>query len=61
MTAKEKFLSFDKDKDRLENFMGSLMRGNNDYVNLWKFCRIIFVLPHGQADVERSFDSNGEL
>ena len=34
VTPKEKFLSFDKDKDSLDSFMGSLMQGNVDYVNL---------------------------
>ena len=44
MTAKEKFFSFDKNKDRLDSFMSNLMQGNGDYVNLWKVCRIIFVI-----------------
>ena len=61
VTAKEKFFSFDKDKDRLDSFMSSLMQGNGDYVNLWKVCRIIFVLFYGQADVERGFNTDGEL
>ena len=61
VTAKEKFLSFDEDKDRLDSFMGSLMQDNADYVNLWKVCRIIFALSHDQADVERGFIMNGEL
>ena len=30
------------------------------FFNLWKVCRIIFVLSHGQAD-ERGFNINGEL
>ena len=60
-TDKEKFLSFDQDKDRLDSFFGSLMQANADLFNLWKVCRIIFVLSHGQADVERGFNINGEL
>ena len=61
VTDKEKFLSFDQDKDRLDSFFGSLMQANADLFNLWKVCRIIFVLSHGQADVERGFNINGEL
>ena len=61
LTAKEKFISFNKDKDRLDSFMGSLMQGNADYVNLWTVCCIIFVLSHGQADVEWGFNISGEL
>ena len=52
---------FYKDKDRLDSFTGSLMQSNADYVNLWKVCRISFVLFHGQADVERGFNINAEL
>ena len=37
------------------------MQANADFFNLWKVCRIIFVLSHGQADVERGFNINGEL
>ena len=61
VTDKGKFLSFDQDKDRLDSFFGSLMQANADLFNLWKVCRIIFVLSHGQADVERGFNINGEL
>ena len=61
VTDKEKFLSFDQDKDRLDSFFGSLMQAIADLFNLWKVCRIIFVLSHGQADVERGFNINGEL
>ena len=41
--------------------MGSLMQLNADYVNLWKVCRIIFVLSHSQAVAERGFNINDEL
>ena len=37
------------------------MQANTDFFNLWKVCRIIFVLSHSQADVERGFNINGEL
>ena len=37
------------------------MQANADFFNLWKVCRIIFVLSHGQADVERGFNISGEL
>ena len=59
VTNEEKFFSFDQDKDRLDSFFGSLMQANADLFNLWKVCRIIFVLSHGQADIERGFSING--
>ena len=52
---------FYKDKVHLDSFTGSLMQSNTDYVNLWKVCRITFVLSHSQADVERGFNINAEL
>ena len=58
VTDKEKFLLFDQEKD---SFFGSLMQANADFFNMWKVCRIIFVLSHGQADVERSFNISWEL
>ena len=62
VTAKETFLLFDKEKDRSDSFMGSLMKGNANYINLWKVYRIIFVLSHShQGDVERGFNINVEL
>ena len=61
VTGKEKFILFDKDKDRLDSFMGSLMQGNGDYVNLWKVCRTIFVVSHSQADVVEGCNISGEL
>ena len=41
VSAKEKFLLFDKDKWCVGRFIGSLMEGN---VNLWKVFRVVFVL-----------------
>ena len=35
VTAKEKFLLFEKDED---SFMGSLMQCNVDYIGLWDVC-----------------------
>ena len=58
VTAKEKFLLFEKDED---SFMGSLMQCNVDYIGLWNVCWIIFVLSHDQADVERDFNNSGKF
>ena len=58
VTAKEKFLLFDKDED---SFMSSLMLCNVDYVGLWNVCWIILVLSHDQADVERGFNNSGKF
>ena len=41
VTDKEKFLSFDQDRDCSDSFCGSLMQANADFFNLWKVSRII--------------------
>ena len=37
LTGEEKFISFDKDKDRLDSFMGNLMQGNETVLVCGKF------------------------
>ena len=37
---KEKFVLFDKDKNRLDSSNGSSMQNNTDYVNLCNLCLI---------------------
>ena len=50
---KDKFEAFNQDKDRLDEFLGVFLRGKKQYKSLWKVCVIVFVLSHGQSDVER--------
>ena len=58
---KDEFLSFDKSKDRLDRFLVSLLHGNSRFINLFKACKIILTLSHGQSDVERGFSINKEM
>ena len=58
---KDEFSSFNKDKQRLDTFFSKYCSQNADYVNFWKVCKIVFVLFHGQADVERGFSVNKEI
>ena len=61
VTDQDKFLSYDMDKNRLDSFLSGYMKGVAKFANLWKVCKIIFTLSHGQADIERGFSVNKEL
>ena len=52
----EKFLSFNKFKDRLDSFYADLCI--NEFKALWKVFILVFCLFHGQSAVERGFSSN---
>ena len=59
-TDREKFLSFDLEKDRLDTFLGGYLYKNPKFNELWHVCIFIFILPHGQAVVERGFNINSD-
>ena len=61
VTDQDKFLSYDMDKNRLDSFLSGYMKGVAKFAHLWKVCKIIFTLCHGQADIERGFSVNKEL
>ena len=48
------FVKFDYKNDRLESFLSNFLT-INDFKNIRHICKIIFVLLHGQSDVERIF------
>ena len=37
------FSSIDKDKQRLDTFLGKYNRGYADYVHLWRVCKVVFI------------------
>ena len=57
---RDKFSSFDYLTYRLDEFLGGYLKGNPKYTNLWEVCNI-FVISHGQAAVECSFNINKEM
>ena len=57
-TESESFLSFDIHKDRLDDFLGQFLKGNDKYKNLTLVCSFVFVLSHGQSQIERGFNIN---
>ena len=56
-TNREKFLQFDKFTDRVDSFFKQFMV-TNEYKEMWKVCKIIFILFHGQSAIERGFNLN---
>ena len=57
----EKFVEFDRASDRVDLFFGKFLNENKAYGSLWKVCKILFTLSHGQSAVERSFSVNKDF
>ena len=57
IAEKEKFCSFNLVEDRLDHFLVLFVK-KPEYKSLWYICKIIFVLSHGQSQVERGFNIN---
>ena len=54
------FVKFDYKNDWLGSFLSNFLT-TNDFKDIWHFCKIIFVLSHGQSHVERGFSANKEI
>lgn len=53
---REKFEKFSYKTDRLDSFFVDILRGGEeDYNNLWLIIKMVCVMFHGNADVERGF------
>jgi len=57
----EDFKTFDYVKNRLDEFYGQYLDRNIKYTDLWHVMKFVFVLPHGQARVERGFNINDDI
>ena len=55
---KEKFLSLDRKKQRLDGFFFHSMEVEGKYPDLALLMKIVLTLSHGQASVERGFNDN---
>ena len=40
------------DSGGLDVFFGGYLHHNDKFSNMWKVCKVIIMLSHGQADVE---------
>ena len=55
---KEAFADFDNVNDRLDAFLWRVIGGSSRYKNLLGTLKIVLILSHGQAQVERGFSLN---
>ena len=62
-TVKEddSFVKFDKETDRVDTFMWQFFLDTNKFIMLQKVLKMLMILSHGQATVERGFSVNGRL
>ena len=58
---KERFLKFNFSNDRLDEFLGIYLNSESQYKDLWLICKLVFVLSHGQSNIERGFSVNKEV
>ena len=56
----DRFVNFDPVKSRVDILMHETMSGKDMYCKLWNIVRMLLVLSHGQAAVERGFSVNKE-
>ena len=55
---REKFLNFDyKSSARADSFFYEIIGTDPEYTKLWKVVKIVLILSHGQAEVERGFST----
>ncbi|XP_070386740.1 uncharacterized protein [Dermacentor albipictus] len=52
---------FEKNVNRLDEFLTELMQFNSSCGELWKVVKLLLVLSHGQATVERGFSVNRQV
>ncbi|KAL3204242.1 hypothetical protein MRX96_041305 [Rhipicephalus microplus] len=45
----------------LDEFYLELLKGDSSYMHLWKVIRLLLILSHGQATVERGFSINRQV
>ena len=50
-----------KETERVDVFYAKLIGENKTYTKLWKVMKLVFVLSHGQADIERGFSVNKDI
>ena len=58
---KDEFLLYQKDTDRLEAFLWKFIGSASQFMNLRNVVKLVLILSHGQAQVERGFSTNRGL
>ena len=58
---KSEFSEFNKRDQRLDTLLWNFLLGSTKYESMCEVFKIILILSHGQAQVERGFSENSEL
>lgn len=58
---KDHLQRFDSKTDRLDEFLHSMLADKEQFLELWQIIRLVLILSHGQAPVERSFSVNDDI
>ena len=58
---KDSFVKFDKETDRVDTFIWQFFLDTNKFIMLPKVLKMLMILSHGQATVERGFSVSGKL
>ena len=58
---KEELNQFNQKTQRLDQFYYNLLKGKEEFQELWQIVERILVLSHGQAKVERGFSVNEDM
>ena len=58
---KDSFVKFDKETYRVETFIWQFFLDTNKFIMLQKLLKMLLILSHGQATIERGFSVNGKF
>ena len=58
---KDSIVRFDKETDRVDTFIWQFFLDTNKFIMLPKVLKMLMILSHGQATVERGFSVIGKL
>lgn len=53
--------NYEKDHERLDSFFVRLLKHNASFSQLWAVMKLLLLLSHGQASVERGFSINKQV
>ena len=59
--SQDQFMSFDKELDRLDTFLWKFLSPSSSFGSLTNVVKMLLILSHGQAQVERGFSVNSKL
>ncbi|XP_063245001.1 uncharacterized protein LOC134546246 [Bacillus rossius redtenbacheri] len=57
----EEMKTYSKSETRLDTFWVQLIEGKKEYENLFKVVKLLLILSHGSANIERGFSVNKEI